>query len=139
MGHRNRRAPVRPPRPRRAASPLASAPDAASNCRAVDRPGRKAARRGGAALLPPCRRIKGRVMPNKKKRIPPAPLQPFSDYRPMPALDAYDAADLDDDVEDADVDPDARAAAERALDARDRREGRVGGRRSRLPGVLEGE
>lgn len=57
----------------------------------------------------------------------------------MPALDAYDAADLDDDVEDADVDPDARAAAERALDARDRREGRVGGRRSRLPGVLEGE
>lgn len=33
----------------------------------------------------------------------------------MPALDAYDTADLDEDVDDADVAPDARAAAERAM------------------------
>ena len=47
-----------------------------------------------------------------------------SDYRPMPALDRYDAEDLDDD----DYDPMSvqdRVAAEQELRRRDREEGRT--------------
>lgn len=55
----------------------------------------------------------------------------------MPALDRYEDADIDDDVEDADVSFEARLRAERELDRRDVREGRVP-RRRRLPGALEG-
>ena len=66
-----------------------------------------------------------------------------SDYRPMPALDAYDVEDLDDRPEvDEPMSFEARARAEAAMARRDQREGRtggVGGRRARLPGVLQGE
>ena len=67
-----------------------------------------------------------------------------SDYRPMPALDAYAGGDLDDRAEaDAPMSFEARARAEAAMARRDQREGRgaggVGGRRARLPGVLQGE
>lgn len=64
----------------------------------------------------------------------------------MPALDNYDAEDLDDDAEhDEPMDFAARARAEAAMARRDQREGRGpgaagGGRRgARLPGVLRGE
>ena len=66
------------------------------------------------------------------------PLPTHSDYRPMPALDAYEDADLDEDVDDPDLAPDARAAAERAMARRDVREGRAGRRGPRLPGALQG-
>jgi hypothetical protein len=56
----------------------------------------------------------------------------------MPALDAYDDADLDEDVDDPELAPDARAAAERAMARRDVREGRAGRRGARLPGALQG-
>ena len=55
----------------------------------------------------------------------------------MPALDAYEDADLDEDVDDPDLAPDARAAAERAMARRDAREGR-GRRGPRLPGAMQG-
>lgn len=67
-----------------------------------------------------------------------------SDYRPMPALDAYDGEDLDDGAEaDEPMSFEARARAEAAMARRDQREGRggaggLGGRRARLPGVLQG-
>jgi len=61
----------------------------------------------------------------------------------MPALDAYDGEDLDDRAEaDEPMSFEARARAEAAMARRDQREGRtggVGGRRARLPGVLQGE
>ena len=61
----------------------------------------------------------------------------------MPALDAYDGEDLDDGAEaDVPMSFEARARAEAAMARRDQREGRtggVGGRRARLPGVLQGE
>ena len=61
----------------------------------------------------------------------------------MPALDAYDGEDLDDGAEaDEPMSFEARARAEAAMARRDQREGRtggVGGRRARLPGVLQGE
>lgn len=53
----------------------------------------------------------------------------------MDALDRYDAAGLDDRDFDA-LDPEARRAAEAALEARDRREGRG---RSRIAAVMESD
>ena len=60
---------------------------------------------------------------------------PCSDYQGMDALDRYDAAGLDDRDFDA-LDPEARRAAEAALEARDRREGRG---RSRIAAVMESD
>ena len=59
----------------------------------------------------------------------------------MEHLDRYEREGIDADfVEDMDAEAalDARARAERDLDRRDAREGRVAGRR-RLPGALEGK
>jgi hypothetical protein len=50
------------------------------------------------------------------------------DYRDMGQLDAYDSQMLDERSYD-DADPDARRAAEAALEQRDRLERRAGGRR----------
>eukprot|EP00884_Botryococcus_braunii_P021098 jgi/Botrbrau1/7672/Bobra.0159s0114.1 len=58
------------------------------------------------------------------------------DYRPMPALDRYDDKYIDDNVDDGEMSFSARQRAERELDRRDIREGRVP-RRRRLPGALE--
>jgi len=46
----------------------------------------------------------------------------YRDYRPIPALDRYDAGELDEDDYDY-MSPGARAAAERELQRRDREEG----------------
>ena len=59
----------------------------------------------------------------------------------MPGLDRYDAEGVDDEemgevsYEQAQA---ARLRAERELERRDVREGRFAGRRTRLPGALEG-
>ena len=54
----------------------------------------------------------------------------MADYRPIAELDVYDAAQLDE--REFGADPEARMAAERALEARDRMEGR-----SRVPAALQ--
>lgn len=59
----------------------------------------------------------------------------FSDYRVIPALDTYDPAALDDEEYDA-LDPEQRAAAERAMRKRDRDEAAATGRLRR--GILYG-
>lgn len=58
----------------------------------------------------------------------------------MPELDRYDVRDIDDAESGGSFGAaqDARLAAERAMERRDEREGRVTGRRARLPGALEG-
>ena len=64
------------------------------------------------------------------------------DYRPMPALDRYDTEAVDDEAMDEVTFEEAQAArlrAEREMERRDVREGRVTGRRARLPGALEGD
>lgn len=58
-----------------------------------------------------------------------------SDYEDMGALDRYDSGGLDEREFDA-LDPDARRAAEAALQDRDRREGRG---RSRIAAVMESD
>lgn len=58
------------------------------------------------------------------------------DYRPIPALDRYEAEGLDMDEEDlSELSPGARAAAEEAMRRRDREEG-ISGRLGR--GLLYG-
>ena len=59
----------------------------------------------------------------------------------MPALDRYDAEGVDDEATDEVSFEQAQAArlrAEREMEQRDIRDGRFTGRRSRLPGALEG-
>ena len=62
------------------------------------------------------------------------------DYRAIPGLDNYDPRDIDDAESGGSFGAaqDARLAAERAMEQRDDQEGRVTGRRARLPGALEG-
>lgn len=43
----------------------------------------------------------------------------FREYRPMPALDAYDTEEMDDDVEYEPLSISDRRAAEKAMDKRD--------------------
>lgn len=74
--------------------------------------------------------------PNAPTTHLPAPLPSFcSDYQDLGALDRYDSAGLDDRDFEA-LDPEARRAAEAALQERDRREGRG---RARVPAVMESD
>ena len=62
------------------------------------------------------------------------------DYRAMPELDRYDPRDIDDAESGGSFGAaqGARLAADLAMERGDAREGRVTGRRARLPGALEG-
>ena len=60
----------------------------------------------------------------------------FRDYRPIPALDVYDQAVLDDEENYDEMDPEARREAERLMRKRDREDAAARGRLHR--GLLYG-